>query len=1063
MNGAAPARVRGRKRRAAKRTALVILLLVLVAALVAWTQRTAIVDDVVRDQLEAKGVEGSYTLERVGLRTQRIRDLVIGDPDNPDLTADYVELKTRVSLLGKVSVYRVTARGVRARARLLADGSFSFGQIDRLLPESSGKPFSLPDLSLDIADSQLALTTPYGPVGIAAAGSGNLSGGFAGRVAAASPRLDFGSCAFEAPRLNSAVGVKARRIALEGPLTAAGFNCGDALTLAQPEADLDITLAESLDKLFDSNALLSAQRLDVGGVGIGDLRARLTFDGPFDDLRGQYRLLGETSRARLATVERMDAKGSYRVDIDAGTYLVEGTASARDASIDAALLNDMVDAVNGLRKTPLEPIGDRLARALRRNLSAFGGEMAYRVEQDEDGLEARLTRFEALADAGARLSLDGVLLYEDGAVRMTGPLTLSGGDLPQMQLTLDDPPGPEGLSGRIETSEYRAGNASIDVDALRFAQRRNGSLTFDGRARLSGPFSGGRVEGAELPIRGRINPDGSFVIAEGCTPVAARRVTASGLQLDNVRLSLCGKNGAIVRGSSSGAEIGLTTSNVALRGTLGGNPFALNAASGELVGGEYFQLGGVDVTMGDAGSPVVIEAEEVVGTFSGRGVNGTIGNGAAVIGDIPILMSEVVGIWQVVDGELFLNGEMTVSDRSDPVRFYPLISEQFQMTLIDSVIEASGDLLHPYSGAKIMDVAIRHDLDRSAGEALLSVPGIRFDEDLQPEEITPLTQGVVALVVGNLNGNGRIAWSDAGVESTGTFNIVSADFAAPFGPVTNFNTQINFSDLLNLTTPPGQRLTVDLLNPGIPVATGVATYQLLPGQLVKIERGEWPFMGGQLILQPTVLNFGSESDKRLTFELVGFNSKLFVERLEFDETIKLTGIFDGVIPTIFDDEGGRIVGGRLDARDGGGTIEYVGDFSGLSLGPRLAMSVIRSIGYDKMIVRLDGDLDGEFATRMDIDGVRLGETTAAKIVRQVSDIPINMEVNITGPFRAIIATLQSFDDSQTLIADVLPGRLEDIPGAYIETRRIREERDTEEAPETPETESIPDARKEELP
>ena len=54
--------------------------------------------------------------------------------------------------------------------------------------------------------------------------------------------------------------------------------------------------------------------------------------------------------------------------------------------------------------------------------------------------------------------------------------------------------------------------------------------------------------------------------------------------------------------------------------------------------------------------------------------------------------------------------------------------------------------------------------------------------------------------------------------------------------------------MLGLTTPPGQTLAVKSINPGILVENGVIRYQLLPHQLVKIERGEWPFMGGRLIL-----------------------------------------------------------------------------------------------------------------------------------------------------------------------------------------------------------------------
>ena len=232
--------------------------------------------------------------------------------------------------------------------------------------------------------------------------------------------------------------------------------------------------------------------------------------------------------------------------------------------------------------------------------------------------------------------------------------------------------------------------------------------------------------------------------------------------------------------------------------------------------------------------------------------------------------------------DLTVNGSLNLSDRSETPRFYTLRSNDFQVALSGDNIRAGGTLVHPGSGTKVTDVTIRHALSSGSGQAVLDVPGITFNEGLQPEELTRLSEGVIALVVGTVRGRGEIDWNGEGkVTSTGSFSTANMDLAAPFGPVTGLSTAVNFTDLLGLETAPGQSATIASLNPGILVENGEIKYQLLPNQLVKVERGEWPFMGGRLILRETVLNFGRPSPKRLTFEVVGFDAKQFIDTFGF--------------------------------------------------------------------------------------------------------------------------------------------------------------------------------------
>jgi hypothetical protein len=73
--------------------------------------------------------------------------------------------------------------------------------------------------------------------------------------------------------------------------------------------------------------------------------------------------------------------------------------------------------------------------------------------------------------------------------------------------------------------------------------------------------------------------------------------------------------------------------------------------------------------------------------------------------------------------------------------------------------------------------------------------------------------------------------------------------------------------------------------------------------------------------------------------------------------------------------------------------------------------------------------------------VALGQSTGTqRLIRSfLAKLPIKLNVNITGPFRALIATAKSMRDPRSLLDDVLDRSLDDIPGITTEVRRVEEE------------------------
>ena len=1038
-----------RVRRISRIGLLVLLGLAVAAFIVLWIWRKPIAEDIIAGELESRGVQATYTLNRIGLHNQRISNVVIGDPKNPDLVADKALIQMRIKWTGSVEIYRIVARGVRLKGRLLPSGRVSWGRIDKLLPPPSGKPFRLPDIVLDVADATIRLDSPYGRFGFAAAGRGNLTGGFRGRLATSAPAIDFGACDLKSLKSNVAIAVVARRPQVEGPVAAESFACpASRMAMVSPRLQIKSSFGEAFSD-FDGRGRLAVASLAIGDNGLANMVANIGFEGTPADASGAFDLAAQ--RARLAAIfaDRTRLKGKYRLQPEGGRLSVVADYGADSASLAGPILAQLTGPMAAASGTPLGPIASAIAAAIRRTANDFDASGRLRLVNFPGGGGVRVESADASGPNGARVRVaggDGINYYwPSGRFRIDSNIATAGGGLPRAEIALNQPRSGAPMSGEARIAPYQAGNSRLALAPVQFSAGQGGATLVRTVALMDGPVPDGFVRGLRVPIDASFGGASGFSFGRTCLDARFASLRMGALNLRGARLPVCPIGRAIAwQGPGGALQVGAMLRRPDFSGSLGQSPVRISAAWARLLR-ERFAVSDFAMRIGQSESPVRIAANTLAGNYSGRG---TFSGGEAIIGRVPLAISDAGGTWRMGDG-LSIDGGLLLSDRAEEPKFYPLRSENMAFTLADNRIRATGTLRHPGSGTRVSDVTIAHDLGTGAGDALLDVPGIQFGANLQPEELTGLTQGVIALVNGGLSGQGRIAWTGQGaVTSSGEFTLRDMDLAAPFGPVTGMNGTIRFTDLLGLETAPGQTLTLASINPGILVEDGVVRYQLLPDRLVKIERGEWPFMGGRLILQETILNFGRPTAKRLTFEVVGLNATTFVDTLGFAD-LEASGTFDGVLPMIFDDAGGRIVGGRLDSRPGGGFLRYNGAINKANLGTmgNIAFEALRDLRFKSMIVRLDGDLAGEFATRLTIDGVALGQTGTQRFIRSLlRKIPLKLNVSIIGPFRALIATAKAFRDPRQIIEDVLPRPLDEVPGIVTEVRRKDEEQSQTQTP-----------------
>mgnify|MGYP001546525306 FL=1 len=504
-------------------------------AIALWTQRAPIAENFISRELNRRGVQATYALTQVGFRTQRIENILLGDPAHPDLTAEWVEVDLALAGLTP-HVAAIRAGGVRMRASYRG-GLLRLGELDKFRDPDSTAPFSLPDIVLGLRDARLRLESDAGIAGLRIDGSGNVRSGFRGKVAAVMPAAAMAGCRIADARALVDIAMKNSRPHLTGPIRAKATACGN-IAVAEPVADLDLWLGKALDR-WTGSVGLSGKGLRSGSIVLAEPAGRIDLNGTRAATSGRLRLRARALSAATMLTQDANVTGSWQVGGDKARF--QGQLSGRHLRLPGR------DPLTGLRhatqETPIGPLAARFADAVRRASgdNMIRSQVAIVQRGGTGSLVLTGTRFSARSGAALALDPQGqAVLTWPGAGgapigwALNGAITSEGGGMPHVALRLARRSG-GGLGGQLFMDPYTAAGARLALDPVRFVAGVGGETRFDTALTLDGPLPGGALHGLRMPLGGVIAANGTVSVNARCMPLAIHAVRTGSFTLQNVR------------------------------------------------------------------------------------------------------------------------------------------------------------------------------------------------------------------------------------------------------------------------------------------------------------------------------------------------------------------------------------------------------------------------------------------------------------------------------------------------------------------------------------------------
>lgn len=1006
-----------------------------------------------------------------------------------DVPAEAQEISARISWPGFFTprIDGVSITGLQMNGTLDYTGLKFYG-LERLVAPTGGQGGAAPPI--DIRDARIYLETPFGP----AAATLNVSGQVPenatvslaldpARLALGDARMVLGEALVQARIVDGAVTGELRLAsdaAEANGYTANGFSLaaetafpltGDgpsslewSARLAEgtaPDASVsglrtrgraefgtlpDVSASSLLDALTLAVAQAEFDQAASGGWNIGQTVFNTELEGKDGAFQGPLALEAAALSGPPGTASELRLAGDVIRSQDAKTVF-HGGVQLNAANLTAETLGPVTNALT--LTGPLEAHGAALSGALSRAARDFDTAFGLRASLSEGNLLVEADGPSALAAAsGMRLEADGPdggswLRVENGNVRMTGALRLSGGGAPELTADLGATilsAGTLELSGAaVRLAPWSAGGRTIaaDLSGLDYTREADGF-----RAKGTGAFTlTGELEGVTLDrtrLSGGLSAvqdaSGLRVQSEGapCLNVTSDGIVTGGVTIPEAAFDICPVDGRFIRqGRSLGGLARLGNIDVPLQFSGGQGTMGLRGAMVDwsLARGFTMLISADTLSM-----PMILGENTLTLDSNDPEIRLTTGSGPVGIeaglgqtqfggGMIPANVSArefgFIGTSAPggLSGDVRASG-VRIADTLKDAIYKPVLGD-FTGRIEGQRLVASGPFRLETEGIKIASATADINIFDLQGTAALESERLVFTPGgFQPSMISNRLMGLFTIAEGEFTGDA--AFTIDGGDIQGTANLSLADFGfqtTRLGRVSGISGDVHFTDLMKLTTAPDQQITIGSVNPGVPFSNGRVVFALNEGKTLKLGSVAFPFAGGELALAPLDWTLGEVTGQSVEVTASQLDLTQLIEVLKLPDTAA-EGTVSGSFPIEFTANSVVVRDARLKA-DSGGRLSYTGGAvnAAAESDPTAAMAfnALRDLEFYVLEVSLSGDLADQMQAGIILAGRNIRSVPVGGAITMPPGQAFEFSMNFNLPLTQLIEQGLQSANATTLI------------------------------------------------